>query len=69
MEQETRRERQAEGIAVAKQRGVYQGRKRGTRKTKPERARELKAKGLSVGEIATALGVGYSTACRYLQSA
>lgn len=69
MEQETRRERQAEGIAVAKANGVYRGRKPGTTKAKPQRARELRERGLSVSEIATALGVGYSTACRYLQSA
>jgi DNA invertase Pin-like site-specific DNA recombinase len=35
MEQETRRERQAAGIAVAKQEGKYKGRKRGTTKAKP----------------------------------
>jgi DNA invertase Pin-like site-specific DNA recombinase len=68
MEQETRRERQAEGIKVAKSRGVYRGRKPGSTKAKPQRARQLRDKGLSVAEIATALGVGYSTACRYLAS-
>jgi DNA invertase Pin-like site-specific DNA recombinase len=36
MEQETRRERQAVGIAVAKKCGVYLGRKPGTSKAKPE---------------------------------
>jgi DNA invertase Pin-like site-specific DNA recombinase len=54
MEQETRRERQAAGIAVAKKEGKYTGRKPGTLKARggPDRARELRCKGLSVEEIA-----------------
>ena len=52
MEQETRRERQAAGIAVAKREGVYQGRKPGTTKGSPDRARALAAKGNDVSEIA-----------------
>jgi DNA invertase Pin-like site-specific DNA recombinase len=55
MEQETRRERQAVGIAVAKKCGVYLGRKPGTSKAKPEMAKNLRAKGLKDHEIATAL--------------
>ena len=66
MEQETRRERQAEGIAVAKLNGKYRGRKPGSTKANPQRARELRAKGNSIGEIATSLGVGQSTVFRYL---
>ncbi|HMF14154.1 MAG TPA: hypothetical protein VKE94_17685, partial [Gemmataceae bacterium] len=50
MEQETRRERQAAGIAVAKKKGKYRGREGGTYKAKPERALALQAKGLSVAE-------------------
>jgi len=46
------RERQAAGIALAKQRGVYKGRKRGATKAKPERARELRGKGMTLPEIA-----------------
>lgn len=45
------KERQAAGIAVAKQNGVYRGRKFGTLKAKPERAKELKAQGLKNTEI------------------
>ena len=60
------RERQAEGIAVAKSNGKYRGRKPGSTKVNPQRARELRAKGLSIGEIATALGDGHSTVFRYL---
>ena len=46
MEQETRRERQAVGIAVAKREGKYKGRKRGTLKASAERALELRGKEL-----------------------
>ncbi len=68
MEQETRRERQAAGIAVAKEHGVYRGRHRGTTKAKPKRAAELRAKGLAHAEIAAALGVSRRTVQRYLQN-
>ena len=53
MEQETRKERQAAGIAAAKEAGIYIGRKAGTTKAKPERAKELLAKGMTHSEIAT----------------
>ncbi len=66
MEQETRRERQAAGIAVAKEEGKYKGRKSGTTKAKPQRARELRNQGLKIGEIAQALGTSKRTVLRYL---
>ena len=66
MEQEARRERQAAGIAVAKERGVYQGRQSGTTKANPSRAQQLKQRGLSLREIAAALDVSTRTARRYL---
>jgi len=66
IEWEYRRERQAAGIAVAKSRGTYKGRKPGTTKGNPARAAELRAKGLSPAEIATALGVDVRTVRRYL---
>ena len=69
IETEYRRERQAAGIAAAKQRGVYRGREQGTTKAPPSRARELRGRGLTVQEIATALGVSRRTALRYLASA
>lgn len=69
MEQETRRERQAVGIAAAKERGVYRGRKAGSTKGQPETARRMKGQGLSVGEIAGAMGVSAMTVRRYLRSA
>jgi DNA invertase Pin-like site-specific DNA recombinase len=66
IETEYRRERQAAGIAEAKKRGVYRGRDRGTTKAPARRARELRGRGLTVQEIATALGVSRRTAFRYL---
>jgi DNA invertase Pin-like site-specific DNA recombinase len=69
MEQETRRERQAAGIAVAKKNGVYRGRKPGTTKAKPQRARKLKDKGLTIEEIGAALKVSRNTVFRYLREA
>ena len=66
IEQEYRRERQAAGIAVAKQNGVYRGRLRGTTKARPTRAQALRARGCTVPEIATALGVSPRTVFRYL---
>ena len=66
IELEYRRERQAAGIRVAKGQGTYRGRLKGTTKEKPDRARELRSKGLNVTEIATALGVSERTAFRYL---
>ena len=68
IELEHRAERQAAGIRVAKTKGKYRGRKLGTTKGKPERARELKERGLTAAEIATALGVSERTAWRYLRA-
>jgi hypothetical protein len=45
---------------------VYRGRKSGTTNGKPDRAIELNAKGLTVGEVATALGVTELTVFRYV---
>jgi DNA invertase Pin-like site-specific DNA recombinase len=66
IEQEYRRERQAAGIAVAKRRGIYRGRAKGTTKAKPARARALRARGLDAAEIANALHVSLRTVFRYL---
>ena len=66
MEQETRRERQRAGIEAAKERGVYKGRKAGTTKGQPNRARSLREKGLTHDEIATAMGISRRTVIRYL---
>jgi DNA invertase Pin-like site-specific DNA recombinase len=61
------KERQAAGISLAKQRGVYKGRKRGTFKAQPERAKELRDKGMTLSEIAQALGIDRRTVGRYLK--
>jgi DNA invertase Pin-like site-specific DNA recombinase len=66
IEWEYRRERQAAGIAVARRNGVYGGRKAGTTKAKPARAVELRSRGLTIPEIATALGVSERSVWRYL---
>lgn len=69
MEQETRRERQAAGIAVAKKAGKYRGRMPGTTKSEPERALRLREKGNNADEIARALGVSRNTVFRYFRQA
>jgi DNA invertase Pin-like site-specific DNA recombinase len=69
IELEFRRERQAAGIAVAKRKGSYKGRAKGTTKGKPERARQLRERGLQVAEIAKSLGTSERTVWRYLVSA
>lgn len=67
IELEYRHQRQTAGIEVAKKKGKYKGRKPGTTKAKPERATELRAKGLKITEIAEALGASKRTVLRYLQ--
>jgi DNA invertase Pin-like site-specific DNA recombinase len=67
MEQHNRRERQAAGIAAAKERGIYLGRRPGATKAKPKRAIELRRKGSKDSEIARALGVSRRTVQRYLR--
>jgi DNA invertase Pin-like site-specific DNA recombinase len=69
IETEYCRERQAAGIAVAKQRGVYRGRQRGTTKARPHRALVLRSRGCTVSEIAQALQVSERTVFRYLTAA
>lgn len=69
LEQGTRRERQAAGIAAAKELGVYKGRKAGSTKGNPSRAIELRNKGNSLSEIAAVLGTSERTVQRYLASA
>ena len=60
-----RRERQMEGIARAKARGVYKGRKPSV---DAERVRALKAEGLGPTAIAAELGVSRSTVWRVLRT-
>ena len=65
MEQQNRRERQAAGIAAAKESGVYIGQVPGTTKATPSRAKDLRKTGLTDGEIAKALGISRRTVQRY----
>jgi DNA invertase Pin-like site-specific DNA recombinase len=69
IELEYRRERQAAGIALAKRKGVYKGRRSGTTKAQPARAQELHAYGLTIPEIANAMAVSERTVFRYLSEA
>ena len=66
MELQHSKERQAIGIALARKRGVYTGRKSGTTKAAPSRARALKKQGLEVSEIVVALGVKQRSVYNYL---
>lgn len=66
MEQETRKERQAVGIAEAKKGGKYKGRKKGAVAIDAQRVRELSGKGLTVEEIQTALNCSRATVYRAL---
>jgi len=63
------KERQAAGIALARKRGVYTGRRAGTTKAAPSRARALKKQGLTILEISHALGVKERTVYHYLSNA
>lgn len=69
MENETRRERQSIGIANAKKKGVYKGRKRGATKAKPAQAQKLREEGKKLQEIAAIMGTSLSTVQRYLRAA
>ena len=60
-----RKERQLEGIAKAKERGVYKGRKPSV---DVERVRELKAEGLGASAIAKQMGIGRASVYRALGS-
>lgn len=65
IENEYRRERQAAGIEQARKKGKYKGRANGTLKSNPARVVELRDKGLTGPEIATALGISLRTVFRY----
>ncbi|WMT71644.1 recombinase family protein [Bradyrhizobium sp. Ash2021] len=59
-----RKERQLEGIAGAKARGVYKGRKASI---SPAEVKALKAKGMGASAIAKALGIGRASVYRTLE--
>lgn len=60
------RERQREGIALAKKRGVYKGRKRALTPSQVEELVRLVASGQSKAQIARELGISRETLYRYL---
>ena len=63
------KERQTAGIAAAKERGVYKGRKPGAIKAgvSLKKVAKLREKGFTQEEIARAMGLGISTVARYLK--
>lgn len=64
-ENDIRRERQADGIAKAKEAGVYRGR---PAKIVPDDVRRLRSEGLGGSEIARQLKIGRASVYRILQS-
>ena len=64
----TMKENQAAGIALAKQRGIYKGRKKGTKKLTPAEAKELR-KTLKVAQIAKLKDVCERTVYNALEEA
>lgn len=60
------KERQAEGIALAKKAGKYKGRKKALTPDKAEEARRRAADGESKVAIATGLGISRATLYRVL---
>ena len=60
-----RKERQMEGIAKAKERGVYKGRKPSV---DVERVKELRDSGMGASAIAKELGIGRASVYRALGS-
>jgi len=71
IELEQIRDRQRAGIEVAKSKGVYRGRVAGAIKAQGgrERAREMRARGLKLEEIAATLKTSTRTVMRYLSAA
>ena len=60
-ETDIRKERQADGIAKAKSKGVYKGRKRSLNR---DQIKELKAEGVGAAEIARRLNIGRASVYR-----
>jgi DNA invertase Pin-like site-specific DNA recombinase len=63
------RERQREGIALAKQRGVYRGRKKALPEDKVEELRRRANAGEKRGPLAREFGISRETLYQYLRSA
>ena len=63
------RERQREGIALAKSRGVYRGRKRSLPSEKIAEIRERTARGETKAQLAREFGISRETLYQYLRAA
>jgi DNA invertase Pin-like site-specific DNA recombinase len=61
------KERQREGIALAKQRGAYRGRKKALTPQQIEEARDRLAKGETKTKVAKELGITRETLYQYLR--
>ena len=61
------RRRQAEGIALAKERGVYKGRPRSISDETLEKVNALVDQGIPLATAAKKVGISRSTVYRYLQ--
>ena len=62
------RERQREGIAIAKAKGVYKGRQRALTAEQANEMRRMAAEGMPKAELARAYGVSRETVYQYLRS-
>ena len=62
------RERQREGIALAKQRGVYRGRKKGLSAEQVAHVRQQVQAGQQKAPLARALGISRQTLYEYLHT-
>ena len=62
------RERQREGIAIAKRKGLYKGRKSLLNEALMVKLREMTANGMSKTEIAKSLSISRATVYKYLNS-
>src|SRR5215469_4994911 len=61
------RERQLEGITLAKQRGAYKGRKKALSKVAIAEVRQRLATGIPKAQVARELGISRETLYRYLR--
>jgi DNA invertase Pin-like site-specific DNA recombinase len=61
-------ERQREGIALAKQRGAYKGRKKSLSQAEVAQLRERLTTGLSKAQVARELGISRQTLYQYLRA-
>ena len=62
------RERQREGIAIAKTKGVYKGRKSGLNAEMKLKLREMIASGISKTEIAKNLAISRASVYQYIKA-